>query len=134
MLHAKQYGFAATAWHRVLELAPKLPEGHVNMGFTMLGLERYDVARDFFATAIELRPMQANAYYGMAEALDALNDRRGAIGAMRTYLHLAAQDDPFVRKAQSALWEWEAALAKESGQPPDAGGAGEMPGIPRVGK
>jgi len=134
MLHAKQYGFAATAWHRVLELAPKLPEGHVNMGFTMLGLERYDVARDFFATAIELRPMQANAYYGMAEAMDALNDRHGALGAMRTYLHLAAPNDPFVRKAQSAVWEWEEALAKESGQPLGSAGVVAGPNIPRVGK
>ena len=130
MLHARQYGFAATAWHRVLELAPRLPEGHVNMGFTMLGLERYDVARDFFATAIELRPMQANAYYGMAEALDALNDREGAIGAMRTYLHLAPRDDPFARKAQSALWEWEGVRAKEAGVPRDDA----APNIPRVGK
>ena len=131
MLHAKQYEFAALAWHRVLQLAPTLPEAHVNMGFTMLGLERYDVARDFFATAIELRPMQANAYYGMAEALDALNDRHGAIGAMRTYLHLAPQDDPFVRKAQSALWEWEGVLAKEAGLPRTDG---VEQNIPRVGK
>jgi hypothetical protein len=130
MLHAKQYGFAASAWHRVLELSPRLPEAHVNMGFTMLGLERYEAARDFFATAIELRPMQTNAYYGMAEALDALNDRRGAIGAMRTFLHLAPRDDPFARKAQSALWEWEGVLAKEAGLPRDD----EAPNIPRVGK
>jgi len=134
MLHAKQYEFAALAWHRVLQLAPQLPEGHVNMGFTMLGLERYDVARDFFATAIELRPMQANAYYGMAEAMDALHDRHGALGAMRTYLHLAPPNDPFVRKAQSAVWEWEAALAKESGQPLGPAGVVAGPNIPPIGK
>jgi Flp pilus assembly protein TadD len=134
MLHAKQYGFAATAWHRVLELAPKLPEAHVNMGFTMLGLERYDAAADFFSTAIELRPMQANAYYGLAETLDALHDRHGALGAMRTYLHLAAPDDPFVRKAQSAVWEWEAALAKEAGPLRTPTRSGAVPQIPRVGK
>lgn len=134
MLHAKKYEFAALAWHRVLQLAPKLPEAHVNMGFTMLGLERYDVAEDFFSSAIELRPMQANAYYGMAEALDAQHDRHGALGAMRTYLHLAAPDDPFVRKAQSAIWEWEEALAKESGQPLGPGGVVPGPELPRVGK
>jgi hypothetical protein len=113
MLHAKKYEYAIAALHRVLALAPKLPEGHVNMGYALLGLERYDAARDFFLTAIELNPMQANAYYGLAVALEKMKDLPGAIGAMRTYLHLADPQDPYVRKAQSAMWEWEAALGRK---------------------
>lgn len=109
MLHAKQYEHAMTALHRVLELAPKMPEAHVNMGYTMLGLKRYAAARDFFSGAVDLRPMQANAYYGLALALDAQNDRAGALGAMRSFVHLAKADDPFVRKARAALWEWQSA-------------------------
>jgi hypothetical protein len=27
---------------------------------------------------------------------------------MRTYAHLAPKDDPFRRKAEAALWEWQA--------------------------
>lgn len=111
MLHAKKYEYAATALHRVLELDPTLVEAHVNMGYAMIGLRRYDVARDFFESATRLRPMQANAYYGMAEALEGLNDIAGAIGAMRTYIHLSKPDDPFVRKARSALWEWQVKVA-----------------------
>ena len=107
MLHAKQFEHALTALHRVLELAPQMPEAHVNMGYAMLGLMRFSAARDFFSGAIELRPAQANAYYGLALALDALNDRAGALGAMRTYVHLAKPDDAFVRKARAALWEWQ---------------------------
>ena len=107
MLHAKQFEHALTALHRVLELAPQMPEAHVNMGYAMLGLNRFPAARDFFTGAIELRPAQANAYYGLALALDALNDRAGALGAMRTYVHLAKPDDAFVRKARAALWEWQ---------------------------
>lgn len=107
MLHAKQYEHALTALHRVLELAPTMPEAHVNMGYTMLGLKRFAAARDFFSGAVELRPMQANAYYGLALALDEQKDRAGAIGAMRSFVHLAKPDDPFVRKARSALWEWQ---------------------------
>lgn len=107
MLHAKQYEHAAAALHRVLELDPTIPEAHVNMGFAMIGLRRFGVARDFFEGAIELRPMQANAYYGLAEALEGTGDMEGAIGAMRTYVHLSPPEDPFLPKAQAALWEWE---------------------------
>lgn len=107
MLHSRQFEHAATALHRVLELAPDMPEAHVNMGYAMIGLERYSVARDFFESATVLRPQQANAYYGLALALDALRDRPGARGAMRTFIHLSAPDAPFVKKAKAAIWEWE---------------------------
>lgn len=112
MLHAKQYEHAATALHRVLRLAPRMPEAHVNMGFALLGLQRYGAARDFFQSAADLKPYQANAYWGLAVALEQLHDLEGALGAMRTYIHLAKPDDPYVRKARSALWEWESTLKR----------------------
>ena len=112
MLHAKRHEYAMTAFHRVLELDPAMPEAHVNMGFALIGLQRYGAARDFFESAIALRKQQVNAYYGLAVALDELHDRPGAIGAMRTYVHLSKSDDPYRRKAQAALWEWEAARDK----------------------
>ena len=51
-------------------------------------------ARDFFMGAIELRPMQANAYYGLALALTRLKTGAGAIGAMRSFVHLASRMIP----------------------------------------
>jgi len=107
MLHARQHGHALTAFHRVLQLEPRMPEAHANMGFALLGLGRPAQARDFFESAIELRREQMNAYYGLAVALEALTDVNGAIGAMRTYTHLAREDDPYLPKARAALWEWE---------------------------
>jgi len=112
MLHAKRYEHALTAFHRVLELAPDSAETHANMGFALLGLGRHAAARDFFDSATELNRRQLNAYYGLAVALEGLHDLPGALGAMRTYVHLSRGDDPFVRKAQAALWEWEAELAR----------------------
>lgn len=106
MLHARRYEHALTAFHRVLELDPALPEAHVNAGFALVGLRDYAKARAFFASAIDLRPKQANAYYGLAVALEGLGDTPGARGAMRTYLHLAPRDDPYRRRAEAALWEW----------------------------
>lgn len=108
MLHARRYEHALTAFHRVLELAPRLPEAHVNLGYALLGLARPQAAHDFFQSAIALRPQQANAYYGLALALEALGDVPGARGAMRTYLHLVPADAPHVRKARAALSAWQA--------------------------
>ncbi|ROR32910.1 tetratricopeptide repeat protein [Inmirania thermothiophila] len=119
MLHARRYEEAMTAFHRVLELAPRLPEAQVNMGYALLGLGRPEAARDFFRAAIEVRPTQANAYYGLAEALEALGELEGALGAMRTYIHLSPPDDPYLARARSALWEWEARLGRGPwGRPP----------------
>jgi Flp pilus assembly protein TadD len=114
MLHAKQYDHAVIALHRVLELAPRMPEAHVNMGYALLGLERTEAARSFFLAAIELRPGQANAYYGLAMAEEQLHDYESALGGMRSYLHLAPADDPHRVRARSAIWEWEDKLGRHA--------------------
>lgn len=112
MLHARQFELSVVALHRVLALAPELPEAHVNMGFALLGLGRLDEARDFFAGATALRPGQANAYYGLAMASEAQGDLPYARGAMRSYLHLARAESPeHLRRARAALWEWEQAAS-----------------------
>lgn len=114
MLDAKQYGPALSAFHRVLELSPDMPEAHVNAGFALIGMGRYSLARNFFEGALALRPDQVNAYYGLAETLEGLDDLPGALGAMRTYLHLAPPEDPYRRKAESAIWEWESKVNERS--------------------
>ena len=129
LLNAKQFEAAASELHRVLKLAPNMPEAHVNMGFAMLGVLQYPMARNFFDSAISINVDQLNAYYGLAMALEAMGDVGGALGAMRTYVHLSKSDDPFLRKANAAVWEWEedlkvsrlaaAAAAAQPSQPPD---------------
>jgi cytochrome c oxidase subunit I len=126
LLTQRRYEEAASAWHRVLELAPRLPEAQVNMGYTMLGLGRDGLARDFFVAAIELNKKQDNAYFGLALALDALGDRAGALGAMRSYVHLSPSDDAYRRRAYGAIWEWEAARTEGTPAAPTA--------IPEIGK
>lgn len=114
MLHAKQYDHAVTAFHRVLQLAPKMPEAHANMGFAMLGQKHYKEALDFFDGATELNRNQLNAYYGMAEAYEGLGDYRGALESMEAWLHRAKPDDPFRRRAEAGVWEWREKLAKDA--------------------
>lgn len=117
LLNSRQYEAAASELHRVLELAPKMPEAHVNMGYAMIGVQRYPMARDFFTSAIELNTLQLNAYYGLALALEGLKDMPGALGAMRSYVHLSKPDDPYLVKANAAIWEWEAELKAEHEKP-----------------
>jgi tetratricopeptide (TPR) repeat protein len=119
MLHSKQYEHAMTAFHRVLQLAPKMPEAHVNMGFAMLGQKRYKEALDFFDGATELNRNQLNAYYGMAEAYEGLGDYRGALESMEAWLHRAKADDPFRRNGEAAVWEWRERLKRDAAAKPD---------------
>jgi len=73
--------------------------------------------------------------------LEGLKDYEAALGAMRAYIHLSIPSDPFLAKARSALWEWEARLGRISGikEMPDGTlaqvqpeGAGEPPGTNSV--
>ena len=118
MLRSKQYEQALSAFHRVLELNPEMPEAHVNTGYALLGLEQYKAAADFFDTATSLRPDQLNAYYGLGEALQGMGDKQAALQAMETYLHRSPPSDPFRRKAESAVWELRAELEKDRPRPP----------------
>ena len=118
MLHAKQYDYAITALDAVLEMSPDMPEAYVNMGYAFIGLEEYGPATKAFERAIDLRLNQYNAYYGMAVALEGLGEYEAALGAMRSYIHLAPPDDPYITKARAALWEWEAQLGRVPGVQP----------------
>lgn len=119
LLHAKQHERAAEAWRRVLQLSPTLTEAHVNLGFALLGVQQPGAARQSFERAIELRPAQANAYYGLALSHEAGQDLELALGAMRSYLHLARnEDEAHLARARAALWEWEAQIAQRRGDRP----------------
>ena len=110
-MQKKQYEQAVAEWHQIMLLNPDIPEVQVNMGFALFELGRYQPAREFFISAMERQAFQANAYYGLALVSEKLGDIEGAMGAMRSYIHLVDDDDVFIRKARSALWEWENQLA-----------------------
>jgi tetratricopeptide (TPR) repeat protein len=115
MLHAKRYPEAIVALERMQELLPDNPDVFVNIGYALLGLEQYQAAFIHFDKAMDLNPAQANAYYGAAMAMEGMGDLEGALGGMRSYLHLS-QDKPmsnlYVARARSAIWEWESRLGR----------------------
>jgi len=109
---------ALSIWHQLLLTNPEIPEVKVNMGFSLFELGKFVTARDFFIAAMEQNAYQANAYYGLAISSEKLGDLQGAIGAMRSFLHLADDntDEKFLRRARAALWEWESQLAPKSAE------------------
>jgi len=109
-LQQKQYAQAASTLHEVLKNQPRLPEAHVNMGYALLGLHRYVAARTAFEAAIRLRPSQLNAYFGLALAESATGRTAQAIHAMRIYVQLAGENDPYRDRARQALNTWLAAV------------------------
>jgi len=123
-MQRREYEAALQLWHRVLLRNPEIPEVKVNMGFALFELGRVDAARDFFDSAVEQNPYQANAYYGLALVDEQSGDLESAMGAMRSYIHLAGpnEDDRFLRRARSALWEWESRLAETREAGTKAGG------------
>lgn len=110
---------AARAFEAVLAVDPGVVDARVNLGFCQLGLGSSHEAMVSFELAIGLRPEQANAYYGLALVLHDLDDIAGAVGHMRTYVHLAGEGAPFQEKAMAYLskWEDELRVLRAGGEP-----------------
>jgi len=106
-LRKHRFWQAIEGFRQVLKTAPTMPEAYVNIGFANLELKQYEQAKQAFNTALELRAGQINAYWGLAVSLEGLCDIPTAIGAMKTYVHLAKKNDPYLKKANAALWEWD---------------------------
>ena len=111
-MQKKQYQSAIHQWQQLLALNPEIAEVHVNLGFSLYELGKYKAAIDSFNQAMDINSYQLNAYYGLAICYEKTADIKAAIGAMRSFIHLSEKDDPFVRKAKAALWEWESQLAE----------------------
>ena len=113
MLAVGRHQEAIAELERARLLRPRQPEVYVNLGFAKLVEGEFRAAEQHFRTALDLQPSQVNAYFGWAESLEAMGDIEAALGAMRTFIHLAAEDDPFLRRAHSAVWEWSDILARQ---------------------
>ncbi|MCG7882900.1 MAG: tetratricopeptide repeat protein [Candidatus Thiodiazotropha endolucinida] len=107
LLHTRHFEPAVHSFNRLVELAPWMPEAEVNLAYALMGMGQYAEAQHHFNHALVLNDRQLNAYYGLAISLEQQGDLDSALGAMRVYVHLAADDDPYRRKAWAAIWEWE---------------------------
>ncbi len=107
LLHTRHYEPAVQRFGEIVQRAPWMPEAETNLAFALMGLERFSQAQVHFERALALNDRQLNAYYGLAISREKQGDLDSALGAMRVYVHLAEADDPYLRKAWAAIWEWE---------------------------
>lgn len=117
MLQLGEFEHAVTAFHRVLVLAPGLPEAHLNMGFALYELKDYQGAQRFFEGAKALAPDFLNVEYGLAISLFAQGKAIEAVHHMATYLRGLKHDDPFRKAAEEKMKKMESALlAQQTGR------------------
>lgn len=118
MLQLGEFEHAVTAFHRVLVLAPGLPEAHLNMGFALYELKDYTGAQRFFEGAKALAPDFMNVEYGLAVSLFAQGKTVDAVHHMARYLGKLRKDDPFREVAEGKMKIMEAAVkAQQTGRP-----------------
>ena len=107
LMRQRQFPQARKALEMLIELAPRLPEAYVNLGFVLYELSEIESSINAFNYASQLNLYQSNAYYGAALGYERLLDYEAAMGHMRSFIHLSQADNAFLPKARAALWEWE---------------------------
>lgn len=107
---------ALTKMHQLIKASPLMPEAHVNLGYIMYNLQRFEAAERSFNYALDIRADQANAYYGLALVAEARDDYQLALSAMRSYIHLT-RDSKYLAKARAALWNWQTILDNQISTP-----------------
>ncbi len=120
-IHLLQVGLpreAAGAFQSASRLRPDVVEAQINLGFAYLATQDPAKAEAAFRIALDRKPGQINGYYGWAQSLEALGDLPAALGAMRTFVHLSREDDPYRTRALAAIWEWQSALERPQVEAP----------------
>ena len=110
LIQIGHYQQALTKMHELIKANPYIAEAHANLGFIMLSLGRVTQAERSFNYALDLKPQQANAYYGLALTAEARDDLVVAISAMQTFIHMR-NDDNYLAKARAAIWNWQSTPA-----------------------
>lgn len=114
-LAAKRFREAISPLVRLIDLAPNDSQAHMLMGLALEGAGNFELARKYYEASIDRDRMMADAYFGYATASESLGDLESALGAMRGFLHVQKDNDPYrlrVAQARSAIWEWESKLGR----------------------
>lgn len=114
-LAAKRFKEAIRPLEQLIALAPGDAQAHMLMGLALEGANNFELARRYYEAAIDRDLLMADAYFGYATTSEALGDLESALGAMRSFLHVQKDNDPYrmrVAQARSAIWEWESKLGR----------------------
>ena len=80
---------AVQEYMKSLELKPDRAVVYSNLGYEYYDLKQYDKSAQYQEKALDLDPELANAFYGLAMALERKGDTQGAIENYREFLGLS---------------------------------------------
>ncbi|MEE8575391.1 MAG: tetratricopeptide repeat protein [Thermodesulfobacteriota bacterium] len=85
---AGNFNDAIEAYKKSIKHNPESAAAHSNLGFAYFDIKDFDKAAEFQEAALDINPDFANAYYGLAMALEKKGDIEGALENWREYLRL----------------------------------------------
>lgn len=96
-IRARQFDGAEAAFRKIIELAPKRPEGHAWLAQLYLRLDkRPQQAKSLAAAAVAIDPTAEN-YSVLGEACQRCGDRQGAMAALKRAVELEPGSDQYKR-------------------------------------
>jgi tetratricopeptide (TPR) repeat protein len=84
--------FAIASYNQAIQLEPSNPGLRIELGGIYYQLQQWDLAQTQFATATQLKPDYANAYYNLGKTLEQKGDLQNALSEFQTVKQLVAND------------------------------------------
>lgn len=98
-----RYDEAISEYEASIRLDPNVAEVYNNLGFAYFDKGDFSAAVFFQRKALEISPLLANGYYGLALALEALGDRKGALVCWKRYVSLSS-DEIWIERAKEHIY------------------------------
>ncbi|MBI5586891.1 MAG: tetratricopeptide repeat protein [Deltaproteobacteria bacterium] len=108
---------AIKEFEATLQIDPKSPEAHNNLGFAYYDKGDADKAIEHQKKALEGDPNLANAYYGLAMALEKKGDKEGAVANWKEFMKLAQPHSKWWMQAQTHIKNLEGKAPAKAAPP-----------------
>lgn len=118
--------FAQAAYVRAIQLDPANPALRLDLGGLFYSQNNYDLARDRFTEAIQLKPNLANGYYNLSHVYQRQEKWLEAYQAMQQVVALVEPDTADGGKAVNELNDLEKKLSQTAPGSGQATGSGEL--------
>ncbi len=123
-LYEKKYDAAIEEFEQSLKYNPHSPSTLNNIGFAYFDKGDMDSAIEYHARALETEPGFANAYYGLALALESRGSTEGAIMNWKEFLGRSEPGSKWAQKAEAHIEALEKG-AKQKAEEGAGNGAGK---------
>ncbi len=101
--YAGRFDEAISEYEASIRLNPDVAEVYNNLGFIYFDKGDLPKAVFYHRKSLEINPYLANGYYGLALALESLDDKKGALVHWKRYLALSS-DEPWIERAKEHIY------------------------------